>query len=148
MRNVAAAMVLLALVAGCGSGGKKTPELTKAQYAAALSKLCSNANRQVAALRLTADIKTWKQNGQKAAKIAARTVKGFEELTPPKTLADASEKYNKATDELAAAVQDAADAAKGGDITKFDDAISRQQNAGTMARGAASEIGAKACAGG
>jgi len=147
MRKALAAVVVLALAAGCG-GSKKTPEMTKAQYAAALSKLCSSANRQVAALGLTTDIKTWKQNGQRAAEIAAQTVKGFEALTPPATLEDASEKYEKAAEELAAAVQDGADAAKNGDVKKFDDAISRQQNSGAIARGAATEIGAKACSGG
>ena len=147
MRKALAAVVLLALVPGCGGGGKKTPQVTKAQYAAALSKLCTSANGQVAALRLTTDIKTWKQNGQKAARIADQTVKGFDALTPPATLQGAAQKYNKASEEVAVAVQDAADAAKNGDTSKFDDAISRQQNSGTKARAAASEIGATGCGG-
>jgi hypothetical protein len=139
--------VLVVLAAGCG-GGKKTPQLTKAQYAAALDKLCSSANNQVAALGLTTSMQTWKQNGQKAAKIADQTVKGFEALTPPDSLADSAAKYEKASEDIAAAVRDAADAAKNGDVKKFDDAISRQQNAGTQARTEASDIGAKTCSGG
>jgi hypothetical protein len=147
MRKAVLGVVVVALLAGCGGGGKKTTQLTKAEYAAALSKLCTSANRQVAALRLTTSMQTWKQNGQKAAKIAGQTVKGFEALTPPDSLVDEAAKYNKASEDIVAAVQDAADAAKDGDSTKFDDAISRQQNAGTQARTAATEIGAKGCAG-
>ena len=147
MRRALPAIIVVVLVAGCG-GSKKTPQLTKEQYAAALNKLCTGANRQVAALRLTTAMGTWKQNGQKAAKIAGQTVKGFEALTPPDSLVEEAAKYNAASEEIASAVQDAADAAKKGDTKKFDKAISEQQNAGSQARTAASEIGATACAGG
>jgi hypothetical protein len=52
-----------------------------------------SANQKVAALRLTTSIQTWKRNGQKAANIAAQTVKGFEALTPPDSLRDAAKAY-------------------------------------------------------
>jgi len=139
-------LVLVVLLAGCGSGHEKT-QLTKEQYAAALNKLCTSGNRQVAALRLTTNIKTWKQNGQRAAKIADQTVKGFEAVTPPDSLRDAAEKYTAASDDLVNAVSDAANAAKNGDTKKFDDALSRQQNASLQARGYAHELGATACSG-
>lgn len=140
-------MVLVVLLAGCGGGHEKSPQLTKAQYDAALNKLCTSGNRQVAALRLTTDIKTWKQNGQKAAKIADQTVKGFEAVTPPDSLRDAALKYTKASEDLVSAVSDAANAAKNGNTKKFDDALSRQQNASLQARGYAHELGATACSG-
>lgn len=147
MRRAVLGVVVVVLAAGCGGGAKKTPQLTKAEYATALSKLCASANRQVATLQLTTAMQTWKQNGQKAAKIAGQTVKGFEALTPPDSLLEEAAKYNKASEDIVAAVQDAADAAKDGDVKKFDDAISRQENAGTQARTAAAEIGAKGCSG-
>ena len=147
MRRAVPAVVLVVLLAGCGGGHKKTPQLTKEQYAAALNKLCTSGNRQVAALRLTTDIKTWKQNGQKAAKIADQTVKGFEAVTPPDSLRDAAQKYTKASEDLVSAVSDAAGAAKTGDTKKFDDALSRQQNSSIQARAYAHELGAKACSG-
>jgi hypothetical protein len=147
MRRVVPAVVLIVLVAGCGGGHKETPQLTKQQYAAALNKLCVTGNRQVAALRLTTDIRTWKKNGQKAAKIADQTVKGFEALTPPDSLRDAAQKYTKSSRDLVSAVSDAAGAAKKGDTKKFDDALSRQQNASIQARGYAHELGAKSCSG-
>jgi hypothetical protein len=146
MRRALPAVIVVVLVAGCG-GSKKTPQLTKEQYAEALNRLCTSANNQVAALRLTTAMRTWKQNGQKAAKIAGQTVKGFEALTPPDSLVEEAAKYNKASEEILSSVQDAASAAKEGDKQKFDAAISEQQNAGTEARTAAAEIGATGCAG-
>jgi hypothetical protein len=140
-------MVLVVLLAGCGGGHKKTPQLTKEQYAAALDKLCASGNRQVAALKLTTDIKTWKQNGQKAATIADQTVKGFEALTPPHSLRDAALKYTKSSEDLVSAVSDAANAAKKDNTKKFDDALSSQQNASLQARAYAHELGAKTCSG-
>jgi hypothetical protein len=123
-----------------------TPEMSQQQYAAALSQLCSSANRQVAALKLTTSMQTWKKNGQRAAKIADQTVRSFEALTPPDNLRTAAEKYNQATEQIARAVHDAADAAKKGDTKKYDYALSRQQNYGSRARAAASDIGANGCA--
>jgi cell division GTPase FtsZ len=145
MRKLLPAFLVVALVAGCG-GGKKTPQMTKEEYVAALNKLCTSGNRQVAALKLSTSIETWKQNGQRAAKIARQTVTGFEALTPPDSLRKAAEEHNQASRELVKAVQDAADAAKSGDTAKFDDALSRQQNFGLQANAAATEIGANACA--
>ena len=145
MRKVPLAFLLVALAAGCG-GGEKSPQLTETQYVAALNKLCTSGNRQVAALKLTTSIDTWKQNGQRAAKLARQTVKGFEELTPPDSLREAADEHNEASEGLVKAVEDAADAAKSGDTTKFDDALSRQQNFGLQANAAADEIGASACA--
>jgi hypothetical protein len=146
MRRALPVVILVVLLAGCG-GSKKSPQLTKAQYAAALDKLCSSANRQVAALGLTTAIGTWKQNGEKAAKIAEQTVDGFKALTPPDSLVDEAAKFTAANEDLVAGVKDAAAAAKDDDTTKFSDAITRQANAGTQARGAALNIGAHVCAG-
>jgi hypothetical protein len=147
MRRALPAVIVVLFIAGCG-GSKKTPQLTNEQYAAALDRLCTSANNQVAALRLTTAMRTWKQNGQKAAKIAGQTVKGFKALTPPDSLVEEAAKYNKASEEILSSVQDAASAAKKGDKQKFDDAISEQQNAGSEARTAAAAIGATHCAGG
>jgi hypothetical protein len=140
--------VVVAVVAGCGGGGKKSPHLTDDQYRAALNKLCTSGNRQVAALRLTTSMKTWKQNGQKAAKIADQTVKGFEALTPPDDLRSTADKYTQASEDIVKAVGDAARAAKTGDAKAFDDALSRQQNSSLQARSYASQLGATGCAGG
>ena len=145
MRKVGLAFVLVALAAGCG-GGEKSPQLTEKQYVAALNKLCTNGNRQVAALKLTTSIDTWKKNGRRAATIAKHTVNGFEALVPPDSLRNAADEHNEASEGLVKAVEDAADAAKSGDTTKFDDALSRQQNFGLKANAAADEIGASACA--
>ena len=147
MRRALLVAVVVALAAGCGGGGKKTPQLTRAQYVAALNKLCTSANRQVAALKLTTSIQSWKQSGARGAKIVEQTVKGFEALTPPDELQKAAEEYTSASDEIAKAVRDAAAAAKTGDTQKFDDALSRQQNFSLKANAAASEIGATACSG-
>ena len=146
MRKALLAVLLVALAAGCGGGGNKSPQMTEQDYIAALNKLCTSGNRQVAALKLSTSIETWKQNGQRAAEIARETVNGFVALTPPDSLRKAAEEHNKASRELVKAVQDAADAAKSGDAAKFGDALSRQQNFGLKANAAASEIGANACA--
>lgn len=146
MRKAALGALVVVLLSGCGGGGKKGPELTRAQYVADLNKLCTSANRQVAALRLTTDIATWKQNGPRAYKIAKQTVDGFKALTPPDALRDAADAHNRASSQVVEAVKDASDAARTGDRKKFDDAISRQQNFGLRSNAAASKIGAAACA--
>jgi hypothetical protein len=145
MRKVPLALILVALAAGCG-GGNEAPQLTEKQYVAALNKLCATGNGQVAALKLTTSIETWRRNGARAAKIARETVNGFEALAPPDSLREAADEHNEASEGLVQAVADAADAAKSGDTTKFDDALSRQQNFGLQANAAADEIGANACA--
>jgi hypothetical protein len=147
MRNAVLAALTLALVAGCGGGGKKTAELTRAQYISSLNKLCTSANRQVAALKLTTSMQSWKQSGARGAKVVAQTVKSFEALTPPDELKKAAEEYTSASEQIGKAVQDAAEAAKAGNTKKFDDALSRQQNFSLKANAAASEIGASACSG-
>ncbi len=140
------ALVLVLLSAGCGGGGgTNSTQLTEKQYVTALNKLCASGNSQVAALKLTTSIKTWKQSGQKAAKIASQTVKGFEALSPPGSLRKAADEHNAASEKIVEAVQDAADAAESGDTKKFDDALSRQQNFALKANAAASEIGADKC---
>jgi hypothetical protein len=147
MRRAVPVVVLVVLLAGCG-GSKEAPQMSRQQYVAALDKLCSSANQQVAALKLTTSMQTWKQNGQKAARIADQTVKGFKALTPPDELSDAAKSYVSASEGIVTAVTDAANAAKKGDTAKYDDALSRQQNYSLAAREAAGKIGAKACSGG
>jgi hypothetical protein len=146
MRKALLVALLVALVTGCGGGGKKTSGLTRTQYISALNKLCTSANRKVAALGLTTSIATWKKHGQRAAKMVEQAVKGFESLTPPDELRKAAEEHNSASEEIVTAVRDAADAAQSGDTKKFDDALSRQQNAGLKSNAAARKIGASACA--
>ena len=67
------AVILVVLVAGCGG-----------------SKKAAAAQPPGGRVRLTTAMRTWKQNGQRAAKIAGQTVKGFEALTPPDSLVGAS----------------------------------------------------------
>ena len=145
MRKALPAVLLVALVAGCGGGGQKKT-LTPAQYVSALDTLCLSANKQVATLKLTTSIETWKKNGEHAAKIVKQTVKGFGALTRPDSLRAAAARYDSASEQIATAVQDAADAAQNGDTKKFDEALSRQANFGQKSNAAAAEIGAKACA--
>jgi hypothetical protein len=131
---------------GLGVGGKKkTPKMTRDEYVAALNKLCSSANQRVAALKLTTSMGTWKRHGQKAASIATETVTLFKALTPPDELKKTAEEYNAATDETVRAVQNAVDAAKAGDVKKFDAAISQQANSISKSNAAAAEIGASEC---
>jgi cell division GTPase FtsZ len=145
MRRALPSVLLVAAVAGCGGGGNQTTQLTEAQYAAALEKLCTKANHDVAPLKLTTDMAVWKKNGDQAAKIAQETVTGFQALTPPDGLRDAAKRHNKASEGVATSVQDAADAAKNGDVGKFSEAITRQLRFGILSRTAASELGAKGC---
>jgi hypothetical protein len=146
MRKALPALVVVALISGCGGGGKKTPTLTRAQYVADLDKLCTSANRQVAALKLTTAMKTWKQNGAKAAKIARQTVDGFEALKPPEELRDAAKSYNQASEDTVKGVQQSAQAAEKGDAKKFADGLTKQQNAVVKRGAAARQIGATDCA--
>ncbi len=138
----------LVLVAGCGGGGgggTKTRSMTSEQYANALDQLCTNANQEVAALRLTQSMRTWKKNGERAARIAADTVVRFKRLNPPDALSDLVRRFNDANDRIVAAVKDAADAAKAGNKQKFAGALQRNFSASRASRTAASQIGATRC---
>jgi hypothetical protein len=157
MRKAAIAILLVAFLAGCGGsskpsggtttngGGKRTPTLTRTQFVSAMNKICSSANSSVAALQLTTSMKTWKRNGSAATTIAQLTLKGFRFLTPPTELKAAAADYVAAATRIVNAVRDATDAAKEGNVQKFDQAITEQQNAGTKARVAARKIGAHSC---
>jgi hypothetical protein len=141
----------LMVFAGCGGNGgggrgKKEQSLTRAQYAAALDKLCIGANQEVAALKLTQSPKTWKKNGERAAKIAADTVVRFKALEPPVGVRDLARRFNDANDRIVAAVKDAADAAKAGDKQEFAAALQRNFAASRVSKTAASQIGAVRCA--
>jgi hypothetical protein len=148
-------LVVVAAAAGCGGGAKHSgtqstrtstqKTLSASQYVTILNQLCSSANTRVAALRLTTAMNTWKRHGRQAAEIAQDTIKGFAELTPPDELKRDAAAYVRATREIGAAVTDAADAARSGNVKQFDDAISRQQNAGSSARSAAGRMGADQC---
>jgi hypothetical protein len=145
MRKALPAVLLLAVMAGCGGSKNQTSQLTKAQYVAALDKLCSKANEEGARLKLTTEMAIWRKNGDQAATIARERVTGFEALTPPEGLREAAERHNKASERIATAVQNAADAAKEGDSHKFNQALREQQNFNILSRTAASELGAKDC---
>ena len=120
MRKAWPAVLLLAVMAGCGGSSNQTSQLTKAQYVAALDKLCSKANEEGARLKLTTEMAIWRKNGDQAAKIAQERVTGFEALTPPEGLREAAERHNQA--------------------------LREQQNFNILSRTAASELGAKGCA--
>jgi hypothetical protein len=145
MRTAVPTVLLIAALAGCGGGSKKTASLTQPQYAAALDKLCTNAKHDAAAVTLTSSMATWKKNGDDGVKIAKEELAGFEALTPPKSLRDAAERLETASQGVVTTFQDATDAAKKDDLARFNDAIRRQQNFVILSRTAASVLGAQAC---
>jgi hypothetical protein len=145
MRRALPAILVVALLAGCGGSGMKTSQLTREQYIEALDDLCTSANQEIAALKLTTSMATWKKNGERAAKIAGRTVSRFEALVPPDSLRDAAKRNNDASEGIVTSVEDAAAAAKKGDTAAFDEALSRQANFVLKRGTAAREIGATAC---
>ena len=145
MRRAVPGVLLIAVVAGCGGSDTKSRPLTKAQYAAALDKLCTKAKHDAAAVTLTSSIAAWKKSGDDAVKIVEAEMDGFEALTPPASLRDAAERLNKASKGMVTSFQDAADAAKAGDVGKFSKALRRQTNFIILTRTAASVVGAKAC---
>ncbi len=146
MRKVLPAVVLIALLAGCGGTSKETSQLTKAQYAAALDKLCTKANREGGALHLTDSMVTWKESGDEVVKIVEEAVTGFKALTPPRSLRAAAERHIKARERMVSAAQDATNAAQSGDGGKFALAVRLLTNFTILSRTAASVLGATGCA--
>lgn len=145
MRTVLPVVLLLAVVAGCGGSSKDTEPLTKAEYAAALDRLCTKAIDDAATVTLTSSIATWKKSGDEAVGIIEEEVTGFKALTPPESLREAADRLNKAGEGMVTAFEDAADAAEEGDVGEFNKALKRQMNFLILSRTAASVLGAKAC---
>jgi hypothetical protein len=145
-----AGAVFVICLAGCGGGGggsaKTTTGLTKTQYASALDEICKTANQQVAALRLTTAIGTWKKKGKAAAGYVRSAIRDFRSLTPPAPLKGPAKTFNDANDRIAADVLAAARAAKAGNQTKFHAALAQQRSDGQVSNAAAAQIGAASCA--
>jgi hypothetical protein len=143
------AAVLLALAAtslsACGGSGKKAYSLTKAQYTAALDKICLVAADQLRELHLDNALDTYKARGDDIVAIIDRATGKFEALTPPDSVKDAAKRFNEANERLLADTKDAASAAKAGDRTKFEQGLAKADADNRAGRGPATEIGATGC---
>jgi hypothetical protein len=144
-----ALLVSVALV-GCGggggSGGKTATGVTKAQFALALDEICKTANNEVASLRLTTGIGTWKKRGDRAVRYVESAVRDFKSLTPPDAIKGIVKTFNAASDRIAADIKAAATAARAGNQTKFHQALAQQRTDGQVSNAAAAQIGAASCA--
>jgi hypothetical protein len=145
MPRVLPAVLLIAVVAGCGGSSKNTEPLTKAEYAAALDKLCTKAIDDASTVTLTSSMATWKKNGDEAVEIIEDEVTGFKALTAPESLREAADRLNKAGEGMVTAFEDTTEAAEEGDAAKFNKALKRQMSFLILSRTAASVLGAKAC---
>jgi hypothetical protein len=147
---VASALLVSVGLVGCGGGGggggKTTTGVTKAEYASALDEICKTANHDVAALRLTTAIGTWKKRGNLAVKYVQSAVRDFRSLTPPDALKGVVKTFNDANDRIASDIKAAAKAAKAGNQTNFHAALGQQRSDGQVSNAAAAQIGATACA--
>lgn len=146
---VASALFVSVGLVGCGGGGggsKTTTGVTKAQFASALDEICKTANNEVAALKLTTAMGTWKKRGDLAVKYVKNAVRDFKSLAPPDAIKGIVKSFNDANDRIAADIEAAVKAAKAGKQTKFHAALAQQRSDGQVSNAAAAQIGATSCA--
>jgi hypothetical protein len=152
LRALAAiAVVVSATAAGCGGGGGdndggNSSSMSKQEYADTLDTICNRANREIQELRITGSIRNFKDRGDEIVTITRRAINKFNAVDPPNEIRDAGKRFQKANQNLLGDIEQAVQAAKAGDESKFNDARQNAQQHGEQSNAAAREIGADDCA--
>jgi hypothetical protein len=148
----AVAVLAAAGAVGCGGGGddndnaNKSSSLSKKEYADALNTICKRANHDIAALKLTSSIENFRDHGDQILVITRRTINRFNAVEPAPEVKDAGKRFQQANQNLLRDIEQAVQAAKAGDQSKFLDASRKAQEDGQKSTAAANEIGADDCA--
>ena len=133
-------MLMLALTA-CGS----TSALTKAQYAAKVSRLCVVAADQIRELHIDNSVSTWRHDGARVVQIAQHLVDSPGALRAPAEIADAAAAYLDVNEKALADGKAALEAAKAGDRVSLSAALLQASTDGRAGWPSAKAIGATGC---
>jgi hypothetical protein len=143
---LASALAVALLAAGCGGGGGGGKSLSKEQYAAQLSKICSDANaqrKQVGSVNGIADVA---QKGPKLKAALDQLIAKAEKLKPPKEIKADADKIIAESKQLSALLGQVIDAAKKNDLAKIAQLGAQGQALTKDLDALGTKVGAPACA--
>ena len=138
------ALVLLPLVlalAACGGGGG----LTKAQYAARVSRLCLDSADQFRELHLGLSVDDWRHYASDVLRIERNFAAKLAALKPPASIASEAAAFSKATAKVAQDDRDAVAAAQAGDGARLHAALDQANRDALGTYPSAKAIGATGC---
>lgn len=136
MRLLLPALALAATVAGCAGGGER---LSRAEFVAQATAICSRAEERVGALpqpETTEEVGTY---AREARAITEEGVSALRELEPPEELEDGFDRYLEQADEVVALLGELERSATAGDDAEAQRISGRIQDAaeaGAAARAA------------
>jgi hypothetical protein len=132
-------------LAACGGGGGGGGKLTKAEYDARLSHLCSLAADQFRELHLDITVASWKHDAPEIIRIDQNFANKLAALKPPSSIAAAVADYRKANAKSFQDDKNAIAAAKAGDAAKLRAAIAQANKDNDATFPSAKAIGARGC---
>lgn len=132
------------VAAGCED--EASTSLTKADYAAAVSQICTDTSRRLNALGHFS-VYEFRTKGDQVVTYWRDALRRIDELTPPDELRDAAERFKHSSGAILRDFEDATSAAKRRDRSRFDAALASAVARDPESDKAAKEIGALGCIG-
>jgi hypothetical protein len=143
MRRAALAVVVVALVAGCGGGSNR---LSKDEYAKRADAICSKYNAKLKALARPASISALPDYVDKALPLARKGDDELRGLKPPKDEVQTAKEWLDQNDSVVGSMERLRDAAKKGDRAGIQTALNEATSANRTANGFARRLGLRVCA--
>jgi len=141
MRRAYLLLILGVALAGCGGSGG----LTKAQYAAKVSRLCLLASDQVRELHMDNSVSVWEYSGPQVIHIARHFDKALAALKAPADSATDAAAYLKANEKVLADDRAALTAARAGDWPTLRTAVNQANQDSRATWQPAKTLGATGC---
>jgi hypothetical protein len=143
MRRAALAVVVAALVAGCGGGSGR---LSKAEYAKRADAICTKYNAKLKALARPTGISALPDYVDKALPLARKGDDELRGLKPPKDEEQTVKEWLDQNDSVVGSMERLRDAAKKGDRAGIQTALNEASSANRTANRLARSLGLRVCA--
>jgi hypothetical protein len=137
------AVVVVALVAGCGGGGGR---LSKAEYAKQADAICTKYNAKLKALARPTGITELPAYVDRALPLARKGTGELRGLEPPKDEEQTAKEWLDQNDSVVGSMERLRDAAKKGDRTGIQAALNEATSANQTANRLARRLGLSVCA--
>lgn len=143
MRRVVLAVVVGAIVAGCGGGSGR---LSKAEYAKRSDAICTKYNAKLKALARPTSIGALPDYVDKALPLARKGDDELRGLKPPKDEERTAKEWLDQNDSVVGSMERLRDAAKKGDRAGIQTALNEATSANQTANRLARRLGLRVCA--
>ena len=140
---LAFAVVLAAVVAGCGGGSGR---LSKAEYAKRADEICTKYNAKLKALARPTSISALPDYVDKALPLARKGDDELSALKPPKDEGRTAKEWLDQNDSVVGSMERLREAAKKGDRAGIQTALNEATAANRTANGLARRLGLDVCA--